>query len=529
MRIMPEVSDTVTGSQAGRAAGRGGAFSWARPYRQAGLVLGLTLGVNVLNYVRDALVVARLGAGEAADAFFSALLIPAMLQQVLVGGALAAALVAVTEERRPHDAAAADATASGVVSAVALVWAAPLALATLFAPALVGALLPGFGPAGAELTAAALRLLLPGSLPLVLAGLAGALLAARGHYALQAASPALLAAGVLAVLVVAPQATVVQLAAGAAVGMAAQLAVQLPALAATGHPLRPIGAWRAFADPDVRRVAWLAAPLLAYVSLSHVMTLVERVFASGLGAGAVARLALAQKVAALPLFLIAGSLAAVVFPRLASAAEPGAFRADLDEALGGAVPALLFGTAWLLGAGGSFVAVLYRHGSFTAADAAATTLLLRGYALGLLPAGVGMLLLKALHARQDGRAPLAVMAIVLPAYLALAGTLSPRLGALGLAFALSAATLLSTVLLAYALSRRHRALASLALTGRVAAWLPAGAAALVVALAIERSLGDPFAVPLLPRLARLVGVSGAAALVFAGGAWATRRLRRGDG
>lgn len=521
---MRPVPGTAGDPRADRTAGRRGAFSWARAYRHAGLVLGLTLAVNVLNYVRDALVVARLGAGEAADAFFSALLVPAMLQQVLVGGAFAAALVAVTEEVRAHDAAAAATTASGVVSAVAVVWAAPLALATLLAPALVGLLLPGFAPGGAALTAAALRLLLPGSLCLVLAGLAGALLAARERYALQAASPALLSAGVLAVFLVAPRASVVALAAGAAAGMAVQLAVHLPALAAAGCPLRPVGPRRALADPGVRRVVLLAAPLLAYVAASHVMTIIERVLASGLGAGAVARLALAQKVAALPLFLIAGSLAAVVFPRLAAAPGRDAFRARLAEALAGALPALLFGAAWLLGAGGSIVAVLYRHGSFTAADAAATTLLLRGYALGLLPAGVGMLLLKALHARQDGRAPLVVMAVVLPAYLVLAALLAPRLGAFGLALALSAATLLSTVLLAVALARRHGTLALRALAAGAASWLPPALTALAVTVALERGLGAPFAAPLLARVVRLAGITGVAALAFAAAGWAARRL-----
>ena len=54
--------------------------------RTAALVLGLTLTVNALNYLRDAALAARFGASPASDAIFSALLLPAILQQMLVAG-----------------------------------------------------------------------------------------------------------------------------------------------------------------------------------------------------------------------------------------------------------------------------------------------------------------------------------------------------------------------------------------------------------------------------------------------------------
>ena len=70
--------------------------------RTAALVLGLTLTVNALNYLRDAALAARFGASPASDAIFSALLLPAILQQMLVAGTLAPAVVPVYLEMAGH-------------------------------------------------------------------------------------------------------------------------------------------------------------------------------------------------------------------------------------------------------------------------------------------------------------------------------------------------------------------------------------------------------------------------------------------
>ena len=121
--------------------------------RTAALVLGLTLTVNALNYLRDAALAARFGASPASDAIFSALLLPAILQQMLVAGTLAPAVVPVYLEMAGHSPSQARRLTWQVLLSVA-VGLIPLAvLAVFLTPALVNLLFPGFDAATQALTA----------------------------------------------------------------------------------------------------------------------------------------------------------------------------------------------------------------------------------------------------------------------------------------------------------------------------------------------------------------------------------------
>lgn len=481
----------------------------------AALVMGLTLVVNALNYLRDASLAARFGAGLAGDAMFSALLLPALLQQMLAAGTLAPAVVPVYLELAGRSPTQARRLIWQVLLSVA-VGLIPLAgLAMIFTPALVSQLFPGFGPATQEMTGQALRFMWPGAVCLVLAGLTGSLLNAHDHFILPAITPGLGSALALVVLWLRPTVSVPELALALALAMALQLLLHLPGLWAAGRHARPpdteliTGRARDLARP-LRRVLMLSLPLFTYVSLSQIMTLIERVFASHLGAGAVARLTLAQKLASLPLFLVAGSLAVVIFPRLASLqSRRAAFSAALANGLRAALPLLLLCTAWLMSGSRLLVTLLYQHGRFSSQDSVLTAALLQGYALGLAPAGLGAILLKALHARQDVRSPLWVAAASLLCYLALAAPGSRYAGALGLALALSATAVISTGLLGLALVRRHQALAWRTLLGDLAGLLPAGAAALAAGWLSEAwlqpALGDGLPALLLRVLALALG------------------------
>jgi putative peptidoglycan lipid II flippase len=486
--------------------------------RPAIVVLILTLGTNALNYLRDAALAAQYGASPATDALFTALLVPAILQQMLVAGTLAPAVVPVYLELRSRSGFRARRFVVRVLAGTLLVLGTVIALAVALLPQLVPALLPGFDTATQLLTAQALQYLLPGALCLVLAGVVGVLLNAHHRFAWPAFVPAFSSLAALAVLAFVPGVTVGMLALAMALAMGLQLLVQLPLLTTSlrqpydGPPAENQPAWLA---APVRRLVGLGVPLLVYASLAQMTTIIERTFASHLGEGAVARLTLAQKLSSLPLFLVAGSLAIVLFPRLAALSDhPAGFRTALSSGLRTTLSPLLLCTAWLVGASRLWVALLYQRGAFGAADTLQTAQLLAGYALGLTTAGIGAILLKALHARQDVRSPLWVLAVALGGYLVLASVLSRTMGAFGLALALSVTTVVSTALLGLVLVVRHHILDVRRLLGQLARLLPATVAAGIVAWAIDGALAVPLGssfVALLGRAATVIVTSG---LVF---------------
>ena len=491
------------------------AYSVQRP---AIVVLVLTLGANALNYLRDAVLAAQYGAGPATDALFTALLAPTILQQMLVVGTLAPAVVPVYLELHSRRQPGARRFVIHVLTGTLLVLGVATGLAVVSLPRWVPVILPGFDAATQRLTVQALQFLLPGALCLVLAGVVGVLLNAHQRFAWPAFVPALSSLAALVVLARVPGADIGLLALVMALAMGLELLVLLPLLAAawrrpyTGLPAVGRPAWLA---TPLRRAGVLAMPLLVYASLAQVVTLIERTFASRLGEGVVARLTLAQKASTLPLFLVAGSLAVVLFPRLAALSDhPTDFRRTLSDGLRMTLPPLLLCTAWLVGASRLWVAILYQRGAFSAADTAQTAQLLAGYALGLTTAGIGAILLKALHARQDVRSPLWVLVVTLGSYLVLAGVLSRALGAAGLALALSAISVISTLLLGLVLVVRHHSLAVRRLIGHLLRLLPATLAAMAVAWAVEGALAATLGTGFAALLLRAAAVTISSGLVF---------------
>jgi len=491
-------------------------------------VFAATGVVSLVNYLRDSAVVATLGAGAASDAFFSALLVPTILVQTLLPGILASSLLPVYDQVREDR--EEGARLLGAVAAAVGCGAVVLTLpAIAWAPRLVGWLLPGFDPSAAALTTQALRWMLA-ALPLLAVGvLVRAALHAEHRFAVAALTPGATGVAVLAALL-AGGASVRTLAIAATVGMAAQLLTLLLTLRRAGIPLRLPRSGRRRPVAGLDRVAILAVPLSVAAVAAFVPTIIERWWASHLAVGTVAQLTLVQRLIGLPLVLIGSSLSTALFPRLTAAAaarDRRRFADALDEALTVALPLLLLCAAWLIGAADTAVALLYRHGAFGVADAAATAAILRGYAWGLPATSLWIVLVKALVARQDPWAHVVLVGVLIPVDVALLALLVPRLGAVGLGVGFAAATWLGIALQAAVLARRHRALKLGRLLGRLLLWLPATAAALGATRAFEVAPGGAgLGVAALALRLLAAGVAGAAAFLLVGrltGRWRSPR------
>lgn len=458
--------------------------------RAASTVFAATAVVSVLNYLRDSAVVATLGAGVVSDAFFSALLVPTVLVQTLLPGILSGSLLPVYEHARHSG--DRGATLLGAVGVSVVTAGSVLAAAVvLWAPRLVAWLLPGFAPDAAALTAEALRWLLA-VLPLLAAGvLVRAALHASERFAIAALTPGLTGAAVLVALV-AGGSSVRTLGMAAAAGFVAQLVVLAAALARAGIRVRVPAPRDLLGVPGLARVGALAAPLTLAAFASFLPTVIERWWASHLAAGTVAHLTLVQRLVGLPLVLLGASVSVALFPRLAAAAAAGdraRFRDALDEGVALASPPLLLCAAWLGGAADTVVALLYRHGAFTVADAAATATLLRSYAWGLPAMALWPVLSRGLTARQDAWAHAALVVGLIPLDLLLLAGLVPRLGAVGLGCGFAAVTWLGIGLQAAVLAGRHRTHGVGRLARRIGAWLPAALAALLATGACDVAAG----------------------------------------
>lgn len=472
-----------------RLAGRLRGGSAQRAIAGAAVVIALgNVASRLLGLVREQVMAALFGATGATDAFVAASAVPMIVYDLLIGGAITAALVPVfVEHAEPGKEARLGRVASALLSLAALALVVVVALLALAAPLALAVLGAFFDPAQRETAVLMTRILL---LAVVLQGLAGVLMAvlyARRRNAFPALAPAVYNAGVIVGALLLHQTIgVFALVAGVLLGAAGQLLLQLPGL--RGVPLRP----RLDLGPEVRAVLRLYGPVAAGMVVTIVGIVIDRALASGLTPGDMTVMSYATRLIQFPLGLVGTAVSYAVLPTLArhaagwasdGRAEQEAYRATLLFGVRIVLLLMVPAFAALVLLREPAVRLLFERGAFQPADTARTAAVFLAYAPQLPFTALDQLLIVAFYARKDTRTPVLVGVVGVGLYLATALALIGPLGVVGLA-------------LANAVQNSAHGLVLLAL--------------------LQRSLGGLVAVPLLGFAARVLVATGTMALALHG-------------
>lgn len=466
--------------------------------RSAG-ILGLgNIASRVIGLGREAVISYFFGASGELAAFRLAARVPTMIYDLLVGGMLSAALVPVfSEYSRRERRAELGQVAGAVLSLIALVMAAFVLLVGAFAGPLAN-LLGNFSDPQLQLVLRnSLRVIAPAALFFGLTGGATALLYALRRFSYTAISAAVFNLGIVALTpLLAPRLPsdlrIYVLPLGIVLGSLLQLLV-------VGWGIRDVrlrfsAAWR---HPAVRRIGRLYVPLMLGLIVTQFQIIVDGRWASATGEQSVAWMGFATTLIQLPLGLIPVAVSLAALPSLSQFAldnDWDGFRAIFGRGLRLVLALLLPATAGLFALSLPLVGLIFKHGNFTADDAAMTSLALRLYLIGLPFAGVDYLLNYTFYARQNTRTPAIVGVISIGFYFAAALLLKDRIGFLGLVLADSvkqaAHATIMTVLLYRSVGRPsgQRILRTLGLGG-LAAVLMAGLA-LVISNALTPLVPD---------------------------------------
>jgi putative peptidoglycan lipid II flippase len=246
------------------------------------------------------------------------------------------------------------------------------------------------------------------------------------------------------------------LAIGTLIGGALQLTVQLPPLKGLGYRFHPDFRWR---DPGVIAILALMGPAVIAASTTQVNVLINSMFASTLGDGAIFWLAIAFRLMQLPLGLFGVALGTVTLPllsRLVVAGEMGAFRAELARALRLMFLLTIPSTIGLMMLAEPIISVIYQHGRFDAYEAAQAGGALRYYAVGLACYAALKVLVNAFYALDRRKTPMIVSFLAIGLNLLFNWIFTFRLGwgHRGLAFSTGCVATCNFLLL-YALMQRH--------------------------------------------------------------------------
>ncbi len=431
----------------------------SKQLKNIGVVSLLTAVSRVLGLARDTLAAAVLGAGGVNAAFVTAFRLPNLFRRLLGEGALTAAfLPTLQQELHERGKAGAFALLNQVVSWLAAVTAALVALAMLV-----------FGQsrllAGHEekwYFAADLAVLLFPYLAFVcVAAALNAALNVLERFTEPALSPIWLNLCMIASLGGAglhwaetDLGRVLWLCAGVLAGGFLQMAVPAAVLMREG--------WRPRADfslpPRVREIALLMTPGFFGTAIYQINIFVGSVLALSLADPAAPTLLFyANRLMELPIGVFAIAVSTVVYPLIARHAAERKFTALADDLRRGVRLVLLINVpaaAGLALLSGPITRLLFQHGKFTAADSAEMVPLLALFAVGLPFFSVTSLLVRAFYALKDTTTPVRVALVDFVLNLVLSVTLMQRFGAAGLVLASTAAIIVQAFLLQRALARR---------------------------------------------------------------------------
>lgn len=391
----------------------------------AALLSASVLLSRVLGYAREVLLAHRAGAGAETDAYYAAFQIPDLLNYLLAGGALSIAFVPLYSKVLARgDVVAAERLLATVLGTVGTVALASVAALWWFAEPLVALQFPRFSPDTLALTVRLTRIVIPAQFFFVTGGIVNAALLARGRFAPSAVAPLLYNLGIIAGgLFLAPftDSPVEGFSWGALAGAVAGPFVA-PLVGARGRVR--VRARVVFWDRGFASYLLLAAPLMFGQTLLTVDEWYERWFGALLGVGAVAHLSYARRLMLVPVAVVGQAIATAALPALSRLWAEGR-TAELERVLLGTLHAGL--TLAIAGAGAFFVLALplthlvYRHGAFTVADAAAVAGVLSVLAFGVPGWITQQIAVRAFYARGDTWRPMllgtGVAAAAIPLYL----------------------------------------------------------------------------------------------------------------
>ena len=381
---------------------------------------------RLIGVIREAVFAATFGRGNELAAFTAAATIPTLVYDLLLSGALSAALVPVFSRvvQQPE---VRDALVSRVLSLMIVVVSGIILPLLWLAPQVVQLLAGGFDANLQELTTTMVRWMLFAVPCMVVAGVMTAVLQAQQQFVLPAFATSIFNIGIIiAAVILAPWLGPIALAIGMVLGAALQVALQYYGLRHSKLT------WRTdWSDPSIREMLRLYAPVALGMGFSAIGTLIDRRYATDFGAQVLPTMRYATTLIQFPLGLVAAAVSTAILPSLARLSDNKSleqFRSTVGTALTVVIALIVPASVvlWLIRM--PLTALILQRQAFSVADTQAVANTLMYYIPGLPAAAIDQILLFACYARGRTLAPNLVQGGAIIAYVLGVWLVMPWLG-----------------------------------------------------------------------------------------------------
>jgi putative peptidoglycan lipid II flippase len=437
---------------------------------------------RVLGLVREQVFAAMFGASNATDAYQIAFRIPNLLRDLFAEGAMSAALVPTfIQVQKEKGEARSWQVATRVLVVLFIVVSTLAALGIIFAETIVGFYASAYKEVAGkfELTVHMTQIMMPFFPFVALAAGCMAILNACGKFFIPSFAAAVfnmvsITVGVCLAKIL-PHfglAPIEGMAIGVVLGGLSQCLIQIPVLRKQGF--RPV--WNspekmpALQDPALRRMMFLMVPGTVGLAATQINILVNSMFATSVGSGAVSWLNYAFRLMQFPIGIFGVSLATATLPVFARAWASSSYQ-DASESLLKSVKRVFAvnfpassGLAFL---GVPIIALIFEHGHFSHADSVATAQALAAYAVGLTAYSVVKVLVPICYAIGETKVAVFSSFFSVSTNILFNFLFVKKLGFVGLALGTSLTAVLNSVLLWLLISRKMKQKGVSAQTGEL--------------------------------------------------------------
>ncbi|HDQ71275.1 MAG TPA: murein biosynthesis integral membrane protein MurJ [Chloroflexi bacterium] len=387
--------------------------------RAAGIIALGNVASRILGLVRETVKANLFGAGGNVSALDTAMSIPVIIYDLLVGGMISSALIPVLSDyATPEHRTEMWHVLSIILNAICLLVSALLVAGELFTPQIIRLSAGGLSAADQALASNLLRLMLPGVLFLSLASVLSGALYALNRFTLPAFTPAIFnVAVVIVALVLGRRWGVYSMAVGLLIGSILQVALQLPGLRDV-----PFTLTFDLRHPALRRIGRLYLPILIGLTVDKLAELLSYRLASHTGAASISWMKYSATMIQLPLGLVVTAISIAILPTLsrqANEAQPGPFKTTLAQGLRLVLTLTIPATIGLWVLAHPIIALVFEHGDFSPVDTMATVAALRCHLVGLIFAAIDQPLIFAFYARKDTWTPALVGVLTVILYVIL--------------------------------------------------------------------------------------------------------------
>lgn len=419
------------------------------------LIMILTVGSKLVGFIREMLIAAKFGSGVETDTFFVALTATSLIGS-LISATIGTTFVPILSEIETKEGKEGkNLHVNNLINIVMILSGVFVILGYFFAPVIVKLTASGFTGDQFNLAVKLTRIGLPIILTTGVLGSFRAYLESEDRHAINTiAGYALNFSYIFFLLFLADMFGIVGMMIAVVIGSFLQIAVKLPVVHTIGYRFLPVFDVK---DKYIKKVLWLAGPILLGVAINDINAIVDKTLASQLIEGSISALNYASRINTLVLTIFVTAITTVIFPIMSREFNRGnkqeivnIIRYGVNLILIVTIPA----TIGMMVLATPIVEVIFLRGAFTQDNVTMTSIALIGYAVGLVGMSIRLIASRAYYAFQDSKTVMTNSAITVGMNIILNLVLMPLLGIGGLALATSISVTISTVVLFYGLKKQ---------------------------------------------------------------------------